>query len=207
MVRDMNGETDAGAAAWIDVALAEYEAHRDEVVAEAAAQQQILALGTTAIGIVFAGAFTVWDDQLLATFAFMIAVPLISAFVLIQWAGRAAAMMRVGVYLERLETSLARGTNAPAPVLSWERTLAGMRPDKPWKPQAGWNDFGAVGVFALLAGGSVALGAYRGWSGHEAAVSLFTVLEYTVLVLIVIAVGRGVATARHEARLNFPEVQ
>jgi hypothetical protein len=190
--------------AWVDAALAEYEAHRAEVVAEAEARQHTLAFGATAVGIVAAGGFNVWDEKLVATVAFLAAVPLISAFVLIQWAGRAAAMMRVGVYLERLETSIGQATGAPSPLFTWERTLAGMRPDQPWRPQAGWNDFGAVAVFALLAEGSVILGAYRGWSGNELLILVTAAIETLVLVLMTAAIGRGVATTRREARRRFP---
>jgi hypothetical protein len=65
--------------AWVDAALAEYEAHRAEVVAEAEARQHTLAFGATAVGIVAAGGFNVWDEKLVATVAFLAAVPLISA--------------------------------------------------------------------------------------------------------------------------------
>ena len=190
---------------WVEAALKEYEAHRAEILGESAAQQQILALGATAIGIVVAGGFNVWDNKLVATVAFLAAVPLLSVFVLVQWAGRAYGMMRVGVYLERLEDALRAELRAPAPVLTWETTLAGLRPGKPWHLQAGWNDFGAVGVFALLAGGSVALGAYRGWAGHEAVIAILTIVQGVVIAASVVAVARGVAEARAQARRNFPE--
>lgn len=201
----MNTEADPTRPPWIEGALAEYEAHRAEVLAEAAAQGQHLAFGATAVGVVVAGAFNVWDERLLATIAFLVVVPLLSAFVLVQWAGSAAAKMRVGVYLERIETTIGLATSAPAPVLTWEATLARMRPDRLWKPQAGWSDFGAVAIFALLAGGSLALGAYRGWSGYEAVVGLVTAIESVILILIVVAIACGVATVRQEARKSFPE--
>lgn len=196
--------TDSDQPPWADVAIAEYEAHRAEVVSEAQAQQHILALGATAVGVVIAGAFNVWDDQLLATLAFLLVVPLLSALVLIQWAGRATAMMRVGVYLERLEGTLARHTTAPTPVLTWEATLARMRPEHLWKPQAGWNDFGAVGIFALLSAGSIGLGAYKGWSGHEVEVGIVAAIQGLLLTGFIYLLGQGVATARQEARTNFP---
>ena len=63
---------------WIEAALAEYGAHREEVLAEASGQQHTLALGATVVGILVAGAFNVWDDQLLATVAFLGAVPLLA---------------------------------------------------------------------------------------------------------------------------------
>jgi hypothetical protein len=187
---------------WIEAALAEYEAHRAEVLAQGAAQQQHLALGATAVGVVVAGAFNVWDERLLATIAFMAVVPILSAFVLVQWAGSTAAMMRVGGYLEALETAIGSSLSAPAPVLTWEASLASRHPDRRWRPQAGWSDFGALAIFALLAGGSLALGAYRGWSGHEVAVTVVTTVEGVLLLLVVPVIAHGVATARRQAREN-----
>jgi hypothetical protein len=190
---------------WLTAALREYDAHRAEVLAEGAAQQQILALGATAVGVVVAGGFNVWTNQLIATVAFLGAVPVLSVLVLVQWAGRAYAMMRVGVYLERLESAVRTHSDAPVPVLRWEETLATLRPNKPWKPQPGWNDFGAVGLFALLAAGSIALGAYRGWAGNEILVAILTVLQALVITASAVAVARGVAAARTQAREQFPE--
>jgi hypothetical protein len=204
-VDELSATADQREPRWVEAALKEYEAHRAEILNEAAAQQQILALGATAIGIVVAGGFNVWDNKLIATVAFLAAVPLLSVLVLVQWAGRAYAMMRVGVYLERLETAARNTLAAPDPVLTWEATLAKLRPDRPWHVQSGWNDFGAVGVFALLAGGSIALGAYRGWAGHEVLVGILTVTLGFVIAASVVAVTRGVADARAEARRNFPE--
>lgn len=201
----MNIEADPRRAPWIEAAMGEYEAHRAEVLAQGAAQQQHLALGATAVGVVVAGAFNVWDERLLATIAFLAVVPILSAFVLVQWAGSAAAMMRVGVYLEQLETAIGTAVSAPTPVLTWEVTLAQMRPRQWWKPQAGWSDAGAVAIFALLAGGSLALGAYRGWSGHEAEIVLVTIIEGVILLLIVWAIAHGVATVRQQARRKFEE--
>ena len=163
---------------WTGAALAEYDAHRAEVLAEAQGQHQTLALGGTAVGILVAGAFNVWDDALLATIAFLGAIPLLCMLVLIQVAGRAYGMMLVGVYLEGLERAL-RGAYAlaPGPVLSWEETLVVMRTKHWWSLRYGWSDLGAVGVFAVFAAGSIALGAYRGYAGHERLVVVLTAIQ------------------------------
>jgi hypothetical protein len=147
----------------------------------------------------------VWDDRLLATIAFLGAVPLLSVLVLVQWAGSAAAMMRVGVYLERLEAALKEAASAPDPLLSWEATIASMRAGKRWRPTAGWSDAGALASFALIAAGSLALGSYRAWSASELGIGALTVFESLVLTGIVVAISYGVATARSQARRNFPK--
>jgi hypothetical protein len=196
------------AADWIGAALAEYEAHRAEVLAEGQGQQQTLALGATAVGILVAGAFNVWDDRLLATIAFLGAIPLLCILILIQWAGRAFGMMRVGVYLEGLEDALRNAyVSAPAPVLTWEQTLVSMRPNRWWKPHYGWNDFGAVAVFASFAAGSIALGAYRGFGGHEGLVAILTAIQAVVLLLFTATLAWNLATVRQRARADFPRRQ
>jgi hypothetical protein len=198
------GSADEKTAGWIEAALAEYEAHRAEVLAESQGQQQTLALGATAVGILAAGGFNVWDERLLATIAFLGAAPLLSVLVLIQWAGRAYGMMRVGVYLERLETALRNAhPSAPAPILTWEKTIAAARPEQWWKPHAGWNDFGAVAVFALLAGGSIGLGAYRAWEGYETLTTIVAAIQVGILLLFTGTLAFNVATVRQRARDDF----
>lgn len=191
---------------WVAGALAEYEAHRAEVLAEAQGQQQTLALGATAVGILVAGAFNVWDDRLLATIAFLGAIPLLCTLILIQWAGRAFGLMRIGVYLEGLETAL-RSTYAsppPLPVLTWEKTLVSTRPSKWWRPHYGWNDFGAVAVFALFAAGSIALGSYRGYGGGEGGlVIVLTAIQGAVLLSFTSILAWSLATVRESARRDF----
>jgi hypothetical protein len=136
---------------WVGAVLAEYEAHRSEVVSEAETQQQTLALGATAVGLVVAGAFNVWNNKLLGSVAFLGLVPLLCLFVLIQWVGRAAGLMRVGLYLEQLEAALrAAYSSAPPKAFTWETTLASTtRRGRWWKASYEWHDFGAIAIFAL----------------------------------------------------------
>lgn len=200
----MSSDSSSQAAGWIDAALVEYEAHRAEVLAESQGQQQTLALGAAAIGVLIAGAINVWDDRLLATIIFLGVIPLLCVLVLIQWAGRAFGLMRVGVYLEGLEKALRTAyASAPAPVLSWEGTLASMRPSKWWKPHHEWSDFGSIAVFMLLAVGSIAIGSYRGYAGHEVAVAAFTLIQVTVVLFFTVILARNLATARVRARRDF----
>jgi hypothetical protein len=188
----------------VDAVLVEYEAHRAEVLAEAAAQQQTLALGATAVGVVIAGAFNVWDDRLLVAIAFLGVVPLLSLVVLIQWAGRASGLMRVGVYLEKLEDTVREAHPVlPSWVFSWEKTRARTRPDKWWHPQYEWTDYGAIGVFVLLAFGSVGLGAYRAYAGYAAAVVPIVAVEWVVLAGFSAALLYDVATVRSRVRRDL----
>jgi hypothetical protein len=196
-------EGDEQAGDWRRVALAEYEAHRAEVLAEVQGQQQTLALGATAIGILVAGAFNVWDNRLVATVAFLAAIPLLCVFILMQWAGRVFGMMRVGAYLERLEGALRLGyPDAPAPVLTWEEELVRMKPRSRWEIH-GWNEFGAVAVFVLLASGSIALGAYRGHAGHEDLIEIVVAIEVLVVVLFMGMLAWSLAKGRLRARQDF----
>jgi hypothetical protein len=189
--------------AWVEAILAEYQAHRAEVLSEAQAQQQTLALGVTAVGIVIAGAFNVWDNKLLAAVAFLGAIPLLSLLILVQLVGRALGLMRVGVYLEGLEQALRQAyPSAPGATLVWERTLAlpRIRRQRWWKPSYEWHDFGAIGLFILLACGSVALGGYRAYAGHEATATALLVSELMLLALIAAALIVELATVRARVR-------
>jgi len=191
---------------WIGGALAEYEAHRAEVLSEAAGQQQTLALGATAVGILVAGGFNVWDDQLLASVAFLAAVPLLSILILVQWAGRALGLMRVGVYLEGLEDALRTAySEVPPSVLVWEKTLAKARPRNWWTPHYEWNDFGALAIFLLLAAGSIALGGYRAYHGHEGTAVVAVSLESVVLSICAFALFRAIAHVREDVRRDLKE--
>lgn len=190
---------------WRTAVLAEYQAHRAEVLAEGQGQQQTLAFGATAVGILAAGGFNVWDDRLLAAAVFLGAIPLLCVLILVQWSGRTAGLMRIGVYLERLEKALRSGyPSAPRSVLCWEETLSNLRPTQWWRPHHGWNDIGAFSVFVLLAAGSIALGAYRGYEGNELLVSLLAGLEGAVLLIFAGPLAWHLLTVRQRARRDFP---
>jgi hypothetical protein len=186
---------------WADAVIAEYAAHRAEVLSEAEAQQQTLAFGMTAVGIVVAGAFNVWGNTLLASVAFLGAVPLLNLVILVQWVGRARGLMRVGVYLERLEDALrAAYPLAPQSVFIWEKTRARDRRDKWWRPSYEWHDYGAIAIFALLAYGSIALGGYHAYADHAGIVVVVVVFEVSVLSLIAAALIYEMATIRARVR-------
>ena len=199
----MNGDESSNG--WVTAVLAEYHAHRAEVLSEAQAQQQILALGATAVGLVVAGAFNVWDNQLLASVAFLGVVPLLCLFVLVQWVGRAAGLMGVGFYLQQLEEALRTAyPSAPPRVFSWERTRAEPASRGHWwTANYEWHDVGAIAIFALLAYGSIALGAYRAYDRHEAAALVLLVIEILVLTAIAIRFLRETTTVRNRVRRGF----
>lgn len=122
--------------------------------------------------------------------------------ILIQWAGRVVAMMRVGVYLERLENALRNAyRSAPPPVLSWEQALTQARTRRWWLPHSGWHDFGAIAVFTSLAGGSIGLGFERRPPGREELVSFLAVAEAVILVLFTAALTWEIVTARKRAEM------
>jgi hypothetical protein len=193
---------DESGRSWVTAVLAEYDAHRSEVLSEAQAQQQILALGATAVGLVVAGAFNVWDNQLLASVAFLGVVPLLCLFVLVQWVGRAAGLMGVGFYLQHLEEALRDAyPTAPRAVFSWEKSRAEKEPrGRWWTADYEWHDVGAIAIFALLAYGSIALGAYRAYDRHEAAALVLLVVETLVLTVIAIRFLHETTTVRDRVR-------
>jgi hypothetical protein len=188
---------------WVSAVVAEYQAHRAEVVSEAEAQQQTLALGATAVGIVIAGAFNVWGNRVLVSVAFLGIVPLLCLFVLIQWVGRAAGLMWVGGYLQDLEDAFREAhPTAPLKVFVWERTLAArqMRRGPWWSANYQWHDYGAVAIFALIAYGSIALGAYRLYATQPTAAIALLTIESLVLTGVAVQLLREVSNARTNVR-------
>jgi hypothetical protein len=75
---------------WVGAALEEYKVHRTGFQETLATAQRTLAFGATAVGILVAGAFNVWDteDRLPPTLLFMVVVPLVSILVVVQWVGQ-----------------------------------------------------------------------------------------------------------------------
>lgn len=186
---------------WRVAAIAEYQAHRAEVLADGQGQQQTLAFGATAVGILAAGAFNIWDERAPATAAFLGAIPLLCVLILVQWSGRTFGMMRVGAYLELLEDGLRAGYDRPpASLLTWERKLAQNRPAKLWQPHHGWNDFGAFSIFVALAAGSIGLGCYRGFAINGFWISVLVAIELVVLLTFAVLVALNLSTVRQRAR-------
>lgn len=196
-------DSESGLARWIPAALTEYEAHRAEVLAEGQGQSQTLAFGATAVGILFAGALNVWEDRSLATIAFLGAIPLLCLLVLVQWAGRAFGIIRVGVYLEALENALQTAYSAPTPLLTWERALLANRPKEWWKPHYGWSDLGALAVLVVLAAGSIAIGAYRGFAANEVLVVVLTAVQGAILAVFTAFLVSRLSKVREDARRDF----
>lgn len=192
---------------WVDAVLAEYEAHRLEVLAEAQAQQQTLALGATAVGLAVAGGFNIWDNRPLASVAFLGLVPLLCLFILVQWVGRAVGLLQVGVYLQQLEDAFRTAfPDAPPGVFVWERTLAGAterRGKKAFEPRYVWQDFAAIAIFAVLAYGSIALGSYRIYSGHRFVGIGASAGEVLLLTFLASRFLHDVSTARKRLRQSL----
>ncbi len=114
--------------------------------------------------------------------------------------------MRVGVYLEGLEDALRTAySEVPPSVLVWEKTLAKARPRNWWTPHYEWNDFGALAIFLLLAAGSIALGGYRAYHGHEGTAVVAVSLESVVLSICAFALFRAIAHVREDVRRDLKE--
>lgn len=159
---------DAGSKpAWLELAIAEYEALRAEILTTMETQQGALRFGTAALSILAVGAFNVWDETLVTTVAFLFVAPFISKLVLTIWIGEVTRMMRAGDHLRRIEDTLREAfPEMPSPIMRWEtglrdRASATTR----WKRHYEWNYLAIVLMFWSIAVASMGLGVYRGISG------------------------------------------
>ena len=187
---------------WMEVALEDFKARRATVLALLNTTQTTLAFGATTVGILIAGALNVWEERLVASLAFLVAIPLVCLIVFANWAGLVLGLMALSAYLVDLEKTL-RSTyqDVPDTVLAWQAPwTAGfvLRPPerKWWLPDVRWLAGAGPAIFVLLAAGSIILGAYRGFKGHEALVIAVAVLEGFVLIVVSLLVTRGLADAR-----------
>jgi MFS family permease len=191
---------------WRELALEDFKARRASVIALLQATQTALTFGATTVGILIAGSLNVWEERLLASLAFLVAIPLVCVIVLVNWAGLVIALMQLGAYNARLERTLRESyENVPDSVMSWEAHWAARflvkRPNKKWWiPDIRWAAGAAPVIFVLLAAGSIVLGAYRGFAGNEVAILVIAVLEGLVLVLVSILLARELTTGHERFR-------
>jgi hypothetical protein len=149
-----------------------------------------LRLGTAALSILVIGAFSIWEDMLVTTLAFLFAVPFVSKLVLTIWIGEVTRMMRAGDHLREVEDTFHdRFPALHAPVMQWETNLRNPAAGRTrWKRHYEWNYLAIVLMFWLIAVASIALGVYRGASGGIPA-DAATVCAVGLRVFLASAVG------------------
>ncbi len=174
--------------------MAEYNAHRQEILATTAAQHSTLALGIAAIGVLAAGAFNVWeDDPFVATVVFLGAVPLLTTTILVIWMSQILGMLDIGHYLLQLEASIANVVDQPnTGLLTWEKRIS-RQSALAWPPNYAWHYLAVVGLFGLLTISAIVLGAYRA-DTLETTIAAFAI--GTVFVAMCVAIALAVVRAR-----------
>jgi hypothetical protein len=166
-VRESTARSDTAATehawSWQDLALEEYRALRDEIVATMQTQDGGLRLGVAAIGVVSAAGFNVWDDTAASASIFLSVVPFVSAVVLTVWMGEVSRMMRAGRHIRRIEQFIHEQDPAlPDPVMTWETKLRDPLSDiTRWERQYEWNYHAIVLLFWSIGNASIGVGAYR----------------------------------------------
>lgn len=152
---------------WLDLAVTEYEALRDEILTTMNTQQGTLRFGTAAISILGVGAINVWDDRLVTTIAFLFAVPFLTKLLLTIWMGEVTRMMRAGNHLADVEkTFIALYPEMPEPIMRWETRLRDPSSDiTRWKRHYEWNYLAIVLMLWTISVASMAIGVYQGISG------------------------------------------
>jgi hypothetical protein len=184
---------------WASAALEEYKTQREAILETQGAAHRTLALGITAVGILVAGAFNVWDspDELPATALFLVVIPVVSALVLVQWAGQMLFLTARGKYVQDVERAIRQAyPSLPKRLFTWEdgfnerHWISGTW----WKPDLRWYMHAATIVFQFIAVGSICLGVSKGWERWGFIVLAIGCLVFVALVLIGVWVMRELTT-------------
>jgi len=146
----------------VAVALEEYRALREEIIASLGMQQTVLSFSTLALGgLALAGFHELAPsgNSPLALLIFLLVLPLVSYVSLFIWLGEFARTTRAGSFLSGLEQRINGWVGAET--LTWERYLRtpveGKRPQYVWNVRAIFSFYALVPVVAVvvatLAGG------------------------------------------------------
>lgn len=167
VAEDVTAAKEEGKPPWLDLAITEYEALRDEILTTMETQQGTLRFGTAALSILVVGAINVWDDKLVTTLAFLFAVPFLSKLVITIWMGEVTRMMRAGDHLVDVENQFQKlYPEMPEPIMRWETGLRDPRSSTTrHKRHYEWNYLAIILMFWSIAVASMALGVYQGLSG------------------------------------------
>lgn len=206
---------------WAEAALEEYKAHRAAFLDTQAAAHRTLAFGLTAIGVLVAGAFNVWDSRetFPSTALFLVVIPIVSVLVLVQWSGQMLFLTRRGEYLQAIEHAIRdmhkppRESHKPPPeshapppesdwplpdtLFTWEDQFDkrhSIRGTEWWKPDLRWHLHAGTLVFGLVAVGSLALGAYKGFNSAPVLTIAIVCIESILLISLGLWLTRKLAT-------------
>jgi hypothetical protein len=174
--------------------LEEYKIQRSAVSDKLKTSQHTITFGGATIGILIAAGFNIWDEPVPATLIFLVAVPLVSTAVVVQWFGQMRSFLRTHEYIKALETAmlvdLRREGDVPDALFS-KHTPKSER----WYRDEGLFQNAAVAVFVLLAGSSLVLGVYKDFADYKGLVLAIGAAEFiavaTVLILLIRSTRRG----------------
>ena len=200
---DVTAVSGQGKPPWLELALAEYQALREEILTTMETQQGTLRFGTATLSILVVGALNVWDDKLVTALAFLFVIPFLANLVITIWMGEVTRMMRAGDHLAEVETRFqAVYPEMPYPVMGWERGLRDPRsPTTRHKRHYEWNYLAIILMYWTMAVASLAVGVYRGLSGGltiaDGWVWAVGIGVFLTSVLGLLLILRQLATATH----------
>lgn len=158
----------------------EYKALRGEVLASMQTQQTSLSFGTATIGILAAGGFNAWDQDVPAVLVFLAGIPTLSGLIVLIWLGELTRMQRAGAMLVEIEkkVNIELAATGKGNALAWETALR----ERDWKLT--WNYQAIIATFSVIAAGSLIVGAAKGVESTLSVRLVWTLLAVEVGVLI-----------------------
>jgi hypothetical protein len=128
----------------VDVALAEYNALRAELLGHTTSQNTVLGLGLTAIGVVLGLGINAPGQR-----AILVVVPVVAGIVILVYWGLAYRIVVIGNYIEKI-----LWPGLPASVTdvgrSWERSLAGLESRWPHRWLSQIVEYAVTGLLLML---------------------------------------------------------
>jgi hypothetical protein len=166
----------------------EYKIQRTAVSAKLTASQHTATFGGATAGILIAAGFNIWNQTktLPATLIFLVAVPLVSAAVVVQWVGQMRSYDRTRKHIHALEDAILQDLQRDGDV---PKDLFGphVKTGRKWyRPDERWFGSAGILIFVWLALGSLALGGYKGYADHKALVAVVGPSEFIALATLAV---------------------
>lgn len=180
---------------WLAAALEEHRALREEIITSLQLQHSAVRFGFTAASALLTVAVSLWRDAYVALFV-LFSVPVFVSFILNLWCEEVARLMRAGRHIRSIEQKVNEQFDGASPPMGWETALAASARRLTSHRRLRPNTLSTLGLFALLALGSLIVANVRG--SRELHPAMLIALDVAVIATCA-AIVAAVLKSRPEA--------